>query len=339
MRGIGKALGRILLGLLIAAGALVAALVGALWLFGPREPVVLSADFDPRKFGEGVQVYFESIESAFDDITPGVEKRVIWADGFKERRTPVSVVYIHGFTATSQEIRPVPDRVAQALGANLVFTRLAGHGRPGDALGRVTAIDWVEDTAEALAAGRAVGEKVVVIATSTGGTLAALAALDPAMSDRVAAMILISPNFGPNEVAAGLLSWPGARWWLPWVIGDRRSYTPASEAIGRYWTTDYPSVAVLPMAALVSETVAQDFSGARVPALFWFTEEDQVVRPEMTHQVANAWGGRVSMEVVRMGPGDDPSSHVIAGDLVSPGQTDAAVAGMLDWLRSEGIGG
>lgn len=335
MRGFGKVLGRILLILLI--GLLIAA--GGFWIFGAREPMVLRADFEPRRFGEGVQVYFESVESSFDDITPGVEKRVIWADGAYERRTPVSVVYLHGFSATSEEIRPVPDCVAGALGANLVYTRFAGHGRPGDALGDVTAVDWVEDTAEALAAGRAVGDKVVVMATSTGGTLAALAALDPEMSKDVVAMILISPNFGPKVPGAALLSWPGVRWWLPWLIGDRRSYEPANAEIGRYWTTDYPSVAILPMAAVVFAARDQDFGKAEIPVLFWFSEEDRIVRPEMTHQVANAWGGPVTMQVVRMEPGDDPASHVLAGDLVSPRQTDAAAAGMLDWLASMGIGG
>lgn len=115
----------------------------ALWLFGPREKVDLTADFDPRKFGEGVQVYFESVESGFDDITPGVEKRVIWQDGFKEQRTPVSILYVHGFSATSEEIRPVPDRLADALGANLVYTRLTGHGRGGDAMAEATVNDWM----------------------------------------------------------------------------------------------------------------------------------------------------------------------------------------------------
>ncbi|MGR3804545.1 MAG: alpha/beta hydrolase [Marinibacterium profundimaris] len=327
----GKILGWILLFLVVA--------VGLLWVFGPREPVALRAEFDPRRFGEGVQVYFESVESAFDDITPGVEKRVIWQAGFKEQRTPVSVVYIHGFSATSEEIRPVPDRVAEALGANLVFTRLTGHGRPGDAMGEATAVDWIGDVAEAMAAARAVGERVVVIATSTGGTLAALAALDPEMSERVAALILVSPNFGVNAPGAAMMTWPAARWWAPLIVGERRSAAPESEEIGRYWTHDYPTVAVLPMAALVKETVAQDFSGAQVPALFWFTEEDKVVVPAATHAVAEAWGGPATVKIVTMGPGDDQNSHVISGDLVSPGQTEATVRGMLDWLASIGIGG
>ena len=83
MRRFGRWLGR---------GLLALSFTGAtLWAFGPYEPVDLSASFEPGKFGEGVGVYFESVESTYSDITPGTEKRVIWA-GQQELRTPLSVV-------------------------------------------------------------------------------------------------------------------------------------------------------------------------------------------------------------------------------------------------------
>ena len=64
------------------------------------------------------------------------------------------------------------------------------------------------DTAEALAIGRRIGDRVLVIATSTGGTLAALAATDPELSERLAGVVLISPNFGVQNPKAGLLTLP-----------------------------------------------------------------------------------------------------------------------------------
>lgn len=330
MRGLGRLPGRLLLVL-----ALVAA---ALWWFGPYEPVDLKAGFEPRKFGEGVQVYFESIESRFDDITPGVEKRVIWQEGFKERRTPVSVLYVHGFSASSEEIRPLPDRVADALGANLVYTRLAGHGRGGAALAGPSAHDWMADVAEGLAAARAVGERVVVIATSTGATLAVAAALDPELSRDVAAMVLISPNFGIHDPAAAALTLPAARWWLPWVLGREHSYPPASDAQARYWTTRYPIEALLPMAALVRAVAGMEVERATVPALFRFSEDDRVVRPDISRRVAGRWGGPALVQLVGTGPGDDPAAHVIAGAILAPGLTGAAVTDILAWLRGQGIG-
>ncbi len=329
MRWLGWALGRVLLAISV--------LGVAIFFFGPREQVDLSPDFESRKFGEGVQVYFEAIESAFDDITPGVEKRVIWQDGFKEQRTPYSVLYVHGFSATSEEIRPVPDLVADALGANLVYTRLQGHGRGADPMGDATASAWMYDIAEGLAAARAVGDQVIVISTSTGGTLSAAAALDDGLSESVAAMVMVSPNFGVNTPGAWLPTLPWARHWLPLVMGAERDVSGPDPEKNKYWTTVYPSEAVVPMFVLVDTVFALDFSQARVPALFWFSDDDSVVRPDLTHIVAQAWGAPAKINLVAMGEGDDPASHVVAGRLMSPGQTDATVAGILAWLAEQGI--
>ncbi|KUJ85604.1 hypothetical protein AVO45_01010 [Ruegeria marisrubri] len=329
MRALGRLLGRILLMVLIAGGAL--------WWFGPYEEVDLHPAFEPRRFGEGVQVYFESVESRFDDITPGVEKRVIWQPGAKEQRTPYSVLYVHGFSATSEEIRPVPDRVADALRANLVYTRLQGHGRGSDAMVEGTASGWMRDVAEGLAAARAVGDRVVVIATSTGGMLAAAAALDPALSEKVAAIVFVSPNFGINSKLAWLPSLPGARYWLPPLMGGERDVTSDDPAKNTYWTLRYSWEAIVPMSALIREVMRLDFAQARIAALFWFSEDDRIVRPDRTRKVAAEWGGLATVHLVTMGPGDDPSSHVVAGDIMSPGQTDSAVSGILTWLKGQGI--
>lgn len=324
MRTLGKFLGRGLILLIF--------LVCAAWLFGPYENADLKAAFEPRKFGEGVQVYFETIEARFDDITPGVEKRVIWA-GQQETRTPVSVLYVHGFSATSEEIRPVPDRIATALGANLVYTRLHGHGRGADPMAEATVQGWMRDTAEGLAAARAVGDRVVVIATSTGGTLIAAALQDPVLSEKVDAAILVSPNFGINHPLAFTSTWPFARSIIRLAEGERRLSTPGTKAEAKYWSYNYPTSSVAVMAALVKAVVALDFSNINIPTLFWISDDDKVVRPDITRTIADRWGGPVTIKTVTMGPGDDPSSHVISGDIMSPGQTDIAVDGMLGWLE------
>lgn len=328
MRKFGRLVGRVLLLMVIIAAGM--------WWFGPYEDNDLSADFEPRKFGEGIGVYFESIESRYDDITPGTEKRVIWA-GQRETRTAYSVVYLHGYSATSEEIRPVPDLIAKALGANLVYTRLRGHGRDGKALAEATVPEWMYDTAEALAAGRAVGDKVILLSTSTGGTMSAAAALDANMSKDIVAMIFVSPNFGLNNPAASLLTWPAARYWLPWFVGSQISFEPSNEQQKKFWTNSYPTAGLTTLAALVKAVVHLDFSKTEVQALFWFSDDDQVVRPDISRDIAKKWGGKATVHTVTMGPQDDKNSHVIAGAIKSPGQTDAAVAGMLKWLNDEGI--
>ena len=92
----------------------------------------------------------------------------------------------------------------------------------------------------------------------------------------------------------------------------------------------------MPMAALIDVATAQNHADQRIPALFWFAMKDEVVRPDITAEIAAIWGAKVAVVNPVMGPEDDPQSHVIAGDIMSPGQTDTAVAGMLDWVQQLG---
>ena len=284
MRRFGKWVGRLLLA--------VAVVCAGLWIFGPYEPVDLAPEFDTSAIGDDIDAYFAEREARFEDITPGVEKRVNWA-GDAGVRTDWAVLYVHGFSATSQEIRPVPDNVANALGANLVYTRLQGHGRSGEAMGQATVAGWMTDVTEALEAARRVGDKVLVMSTSTGGTLIGAAAADgrSGRMENVQGLIFVSPNFGINNPAAPLLTWPAARYWLPALVGAERGFEPEREDQGTYWTTRYPSVAALPLAALVKEVVQLDLSGTDIPALFWFSDDDQVVVPAATRKFAEGWGG------------------------------------------------
>lgn len=315
--------------------ALAAALV-LLWTFGPRATMDSRITFNPAQMGPDLDSYLARQEARFPDITPGVQKRIVWA-GADGAQTDVAVVYLHGFSATSQEIRPVPDEVAKALGANLFYTRLAGHGRGGAAMATATTGKWMNDLAEALAIGHRIGRKVLVIATSTGGTLAAVGATDPRLKDEIQGLVLISPNFRVNSPAAALLTMPFARWWGPIVAGRERAFTPRNPRQAKYWTTRYPTAALFPMGALVAYADRQDYAHAMQPALFIYAPADQVVDERETARIAAEWGGPHQVAKRTMGPKDDPSSHVIAGDILSPGQTAGTVKLILDWARAQGF--
>lgn len=324
MRAFGRLLGRVLLALGLVAGAA--------WLFVPGEPVDTGIAFDEGGLPDDLDRYLAAAEARIEGITPGTEKRIVWA-GATGERTALSVVYLHGFSGSSEELRPVPDRVAKALGANLYFARLAGHGLQGAALAGVSAGDWLEDTAEALGIGRRIGREVLVIATSTGGTLAAIAATDPGRIDAVKGVVFVSPNFRLRHRAAPLLTAPFARYLVPLLAGPEIGFAPQNERHGRYWTTRYPSVAAIPMAALVAHARGLDYAGVTTPALFLYSPDDQVVSPRATRRVAARWGGAAEVLEVELGPGDDPYAHVLAGDVLSPGLTAPVTAAILDWVR------
>ncbi|SFD54686.1 alpha/beta hydrolase [Roseivivax sediminis] len=320
---------RWILGLVLGL-ALAVALV---WVFAPRESREVAVSFDDAALGADLDAYFAAQEARFDDIVPGTEKRVIWA-GEPGAATEWSVIYVHGFSASSEEARPLPDRVAEGLGANLFFTRLAGHGRGGAAMAEPRLADWMRDMAEAMAIGRRIGRRVLVIGTSTGGTLATIAAADPQMSEGLAGLALLSPNYRVKSPAARVLTWPGARYWGPLIAGRERGFTPVNEAQARYWTERYPIVATLPMAASVAVARGLDHGAIRVPALFVYAEGDRVVDAATTARVAQAWGGPAETEIVTPGPQDDPFAHVLAGDILSPGLTDPVAARILGWAEA-----
>ena len=320
------------------AAALFALLVAgllALWLLGPYERVDTAIAFDPATMPDDLDGWLADMEAQVLGLDPAAAKRILWA-GVPGERTDLSIVYLHGFSATHWELRPVPDRLGEALDANVFLTRLTGHGRDGAALAEATAGDWLEDVAQAMAVGRALGDRVVVMGTSTGGTLAAILAADPALAEQreaLAGVILVSPNFAVSNPAAELLTLPAARSWLPLVAGETRGFDPRNQRHARHWTTEYPTVALLPMAALLDHAERLDFGAADAPALFWFSPADRVVEPRATEEVAAEWGGPTEIARVRLPAGDDPSSHVIAGDILSPSATPGTIAAMTNWLR------
>ena len=305
MRSFGKWLGRVLLGLVVAGAAL--------WFLAPRETLDARVTFDASALPEDLDAWLATREAVFTDLTPGAQKQIVWA-GAKGARTPLAVIYLHGFSATLEEIRPLPDDVARALGANLYFARLAGHGRPGAAMGQVVAEDWVTDLDEALAIGHRLGDRVLVIATSTGGTLATLAAIDPARAGGLAGVVLISPNYRLRATAVQvMLDAPFVAVWGPLVAGAERSFVPVNADHAKWWTTRYPTAALFPMATLMRHVRAMDPAAARVPALFLASPDDRVVDPATTAAIAAVWGADVVIEQPVLTAADDPWGHVLAG--------------------------
>ncbi|PRY94661.1 serine aminopeptidase S33 family [Hasllibacter halocynthiae] len=328
-----RALGRWLAGALLV----LAVLAAGIWTFGPRATAEMPEAAVAVPGANEVDAWLAGREGAVPGIRPGAEKRVIWA-GMPGERTEWAVVYVHGFSATSEEIRPVPDRVADALGANLFFTRLAGHGvdmgTGGDRLAETTAREWMDDTTEAAAIGAAIGERVLLVTLSTGGTLAALAAEEGLLPPEIAGIAFLSPNFRINNPLADLITAPGAPIWLPLVGGRTRSFEPLNDAHAEWWTTAYPSAAVFPLGAAVAAARAGRYEGPLPPALFLFDPEDRVIDHEATLAVAARWPGEALVTRIDVpDEGGDPENHILAGDILSPAMTDTVTEALLRFAR------
>lgn len=262
----------------------------------------------------------------------GTEKRIRWQE--PGSRTPWAVVYLPGFSATRQEIAPVPELVADALGANLFETRLRGHGRIAGELRGVTAEDWIADAGEALAVGARLGDRVIVIGTSTGATLA-LAMAGSLASASVDALVLVSPNFAPADPRARWLTAPAGPLLARLIEGETRRWTPHNELQARYWSTVYPVAAAVEVMRLV------DFVQASLPLqletglLVFQSPNDTVVSPSATAlALTRISAGR--QRIVSIESAGDPANHVLAGDILSQEHTAEVAAAIVDFVTGDG---
>ncbi|MTI18461.1 hypothetical protein E1162_14550 [Rhodobacteraceae bacterium RKSG542] len=310
-----------------------------IYFFGPRASDDTQISFKPSQIGENVDEYLAERESQYDDIRSGLAKQVIWNDPQTKQKTPYSIVYLHGFSASKCEIRPVPDNIADAMGANLFYTRLKGHARTSEAMGEATLPLWLDDLAEALEIGKRIGEKTIVISTSTGSTLASFALLTdqyPELKENLEAVVMVSPNFGPNAFGAFLLAAPYAKEYVPLILG--KTYgddAGASPERKHCWTMVYPSTALVPMAASVDAVSRLNAEKNTVPSLFFVSEKDQTVDPAKTHAFYDQLGG--SKEWIDVERSGDPNFHINAGAVVSPMNDKFFTDTILDWLQGQGL--
>ena len=273
-----------------------------------------------------LDVWLAEREAQVPALRPDCEKRVIWADG--PRSTPWSVVYIHGFSASRREVSPYPENVAKALGANFYGARLTGHGQDGPAMNRATLRDWLSDTSEALAIGRALGKRVLAISCSTGSTLLTLAL---AGGEAIGGAVMLSPNYGLRiKRLQAALDAPFASVWMPILVRGPQG-PPAANSGSGIWSSGYGVRAYSPMGQAVRAVRRADLGGIRTPALFAYSDADQVVDSGLSAAVMRRWGAPAQRLALHPGPGDDPMAHVMAGEALSPGQTDGVVTATLDW--------
>ena len=286
------------------------------FLSGPR--VGMNTTLHPLALPQDLDTYLKRTEAAYPDIVPGTEKKIVWAHGPGEQ-TPLALVYVHGFSASRQDTAPLALWVAGHLHANLYSTRLSGHGRGSSAMLDCSVNGWVNDMHEAMEIGKRLGQRVVIMGASTGGTLAAWQAAQ-SHSDEIAALVLISPNFGPADHRAAILTWPWGAQMAELLVGKIRSWKPVNEAHGHYWTSSYSVRALLPMMGLVKLVHSLDLHRVKVPTLVIYSPDDKTVDARAIRTAFENIGAE-QKKLVAFGQVGDPDQHVLAGDILSPGST------------------
>ncbi len=310
-----KKLRRFLLVLLLVAAVV--------YLSGPKPPKpVLNKELPSISINTAdADAFVNKKESEFN-IRPDNESRIIWANDTLREKTEYCLLYLHGFSASWYEGYPANTAFAQFFGMNAYFPRLASHGIETDnALIDMTPDNLWNSAKEALAVARNLGEKVIIMSTSTGGTLGLQLAAD--FPEFVSGLILYSPNIRINNSAAFLLSKPWGLQIGRMVTGGkyRITNTEFDSKECRYWYCKYRMEAVMYLQQLVDATMKKTtYEKVKTPVFlaYYYKDEknqDQTVKVDAMLKMFEQLEASLAEKIKTAFP--EAGDHVIACELTS----------------------
>lgn len=282
---------------------------------------------------------YVAANEAKHQLKPDNEARIVWNDSSRAK-TEYSVVYLHGFSASQEEGDPVHIDFAKKFHCNLYLARLADHGVDtteqllyfnGDRL-------W-ESTKEALMIGKAIGEKVIVMSTSTGGTAALILASE--YPDDVAALINLSPNIAINNGTVWLANNPWGLQIARLVVGgDYQVIRDYDEARLQYWNEKYRLESVSALQEIIEEKMNRStFEKVKCPTLTLYyykneAEQDPTVKVSAMLKMHEELGTPSDLKVEKAIP--NGGAHVLGSRLTSKDLPSVEAA--IDAFAKEKIG-
>lgn len=260
-----------------------------------------------------------SDNEALHKLKPDNEARIIWNNDSLKEKTDYAVLYLHGFSASQEEGDPVHYTFAKKFGCNLYLSRLAEHGiDTTEPMVNMTADKLWNSAKEAYAIARQLGKKVIIMGTSTGGSLALkLAAEYP----DIAGLILISPNIEINNGAAWLLNNPWGLQIAHLVKGKYNISDDTSANYKQYWHYKYRMEAAVELEEFLETSMKSSlFEKVNQPVLmlYYYKDEDHqdpVVKVSAMKRMFRQLGTPDSLKMEAAVP--DAGEHVISSYIKS----------------------
>ncbi|BDC99989.1 alpha/beta hydrolase [Persicobacter psychrovividus] len=259
-------------------GGLAVLLFGA-YFIGPQSPkpkldpkIKLLPDMQPSE----VEAVVKKAEAAVPNIKPNNEAEIVWANDSLKEKTEWCVVYLHGFSASKYEGNPTHRDFAKRFGCNLYLARLQAHGVASENELKDLAPEGLVNSAKrAIAIGHQLGKKVLLMSTSTGGTLALyLAANNP---DLVDGLICYSPNVDIVDKSSILLTKPWGLQIARLVLGGKyREDKGSTKEVDRYWNKKYRIEALVALRSLMDATMTKKtFEKIKQPTFVGYYYKDK----------------------------------------------------------------
>ncbi|SDG56332.1 alpha/beta hydrolase [Psychroflexus sediminis] len=278
----------------------------------------LSAQAISTYTNETIDEWIQEQEAEVSDLKKDNNAMISWANDTKSP-TDLVFVYLHGFGASRMEAEPVVSKLAEEFEANVFYARLKGHGRSGvEGFEQLTKENYLQSAEEALEIGRLLGDKVVLISTSTGGTLSLYLA---SKYEDIAGLVLYSPFVGLKNPMMSQITTPQGREMFKSMIGGEVQKMDRSEPESNYWSTEYHINAYVALIGMLKETMTPDtFNAVTAPVFMAYyykseEEQDQVVSVSAMLEMYDQLGTSEELKLKQAFP--ETGNHVIASELRS----------------------
>ncbi|QVY65291.1 glycerophosphodiester phosphodiesterase family protein [Polaribacter sp. Q13] len=258
-------------------------------------------------------------EDSNKNIKPNNDARIIWADNYKNKQSDIAFVYLHGFGASSREGEPIMSMLSKKYNANVYLSRLKEHGiQRDDSFKKLTPENYLETAKEALSIGKIIGKKVILVSTSTGGTLSLKLASEDAS---ILGLIMYSPFVGLKNPAFAAITTPEGKAGFIKMNGSEITKQIRPEEEAKYWSTSYHVngyEALIKM--LLDNMKPATFAKVKIPVFVGYyykndKEQDQVVSVAAILKMYDGLGTPADKKTKVAFP--EAGNHVIACDLRS----------------------
>lgn len=303
---------KVLLGLIV--------LIVVVYLLGPKAPIpkvdAIAASAANANLID-LEKEIDEAEKLHLNLRDDNEARIIWANDSLKKKTPFSVVYLHGFSASQGEGAPMHEDFAKRYGCNLFLARLYGHGlKEEEALLDWTPEKFIKSAKRAIAIGEQLGEKVIVMGTSTGCTAGLYLASE---NPKIHSLINYSPNIDIANKDAWLLT---QQWGLQlgrFVNGSNYNSWIPNEGTANMVTYKYRLEAAVALKTLLDVIMTEDvFSKIKQPLFlgYWYKNEkiqDDVVSVSRMLEMYDQLGTPAEMK--QKVAFENATNHVLASPL------------------------
>lgn len=252
------------------------AVLSVVYFLGPKPSKPDYSSLHLPKYNSDLHALEDSLNKAETSLPlkDDNQARIVWETPYV--KTPYSIVYLHGNGASQEEGDPIHEAIAHRYGCNLFLSRLADHGLKGDdPMLHINARDWMQSALDAVAMGKAIGEKVILISCSTGSTLALY--LTSRYPDIVEDQVMLSPNVDMFDPRSSILVGPWGLQIARKMTGSKYYGWKGPGPAQKYWYTHYRIEGLVELKSMIKGTMNEStFSKINDPIIIlYYYKDDQ----------------------------------------------------------------